>query len=77
MRFGGAAFIVAGLILILISGELFNLPGNLDPGFEGRTAEFLLRSGFGVLLIGLLAVFLFSVKTVPKELMDPLIQTEG
>jgi hypothetical protein len=74
MRFGGIIFAIGGLALIILSEEFGSLDLNIA---DGKAAEFMLRSGFGTLLIGLLALFLFSVKTVPKELMDPLIQTEG
>lgn len=56
--------------MILISGKL--VPW-IDAGLPGRTAEFLLRSGFGVMLIGILSLFLFSGRTVPKELVDQLV----
>ena len=74
MRFGGGAFVAFGLLLIIISGKLFGV-SFID--ISNNLAEFMLRAGFGILLIGLLTVFLFSVKTVPRELMDPLLKTEG
>lgn len=74
MRFGGGVFIAAGLLLIFLSGKLVG-GSPMDP--SDNLAEFMMRAGFGVLLVGLLSVFLFSVKTVPRELMDPLLKTEG
>lgn len=74
LRIGGAALIIAGLLLIFFSGKLI---GGSMIDISNDLAEFILRSGFGILLIGLLTVFLFSFKTVPSELMDPLLKVEG
>ncbi|MBN1540163.1 MAG: hypothetical protein JW939_08470 [Candidatus Thermoplasmatota archaeon] len=74
IRIGGVFFAGGGLLMIFLSGEL-----GFDPGlaFPGRTAEFLLRAGFGVLILGLLVLFLFSIRVVPQELTDPFLLTQG
>ncbi|MBN1539975.1 MAG: hypothetical protein JW939_07510 [Candidatus Thermoplasmatota archaeon] len=61
---------LSGAAMILISGKL--VPW-IEVGLPGRTAEFLLRSGFGVMLIGILSLFLFSGRWVPGELVDPIV----
>ena len=43
----GAVMFLAGIGLIIISGEIYD---GLDIGLAGRTSEFMLRAGFGVLL---------------------------
>ncbi|MGA1847841.1 MAG: hypothetical protein ACMUHB_00745 [Thermoplasmatota archaeon] len=74
IRIGGAFFAAAGLLMIIISGEL-GLGLNLD--LPDRTLEFFLRAGFGALIMGLLVLFLFSFRTVPQELTDPFLLTQG
>jgi hypothetical protein len=74
IRIGGAMFAGAGLLMIFLSGEI-GLDFNM--GLPGRTSEFLLRAGFGSLIMGLLVLFLFSIKTVPQELTDPFLLTQG
>jgi len=70
MRIGGIVLALSGLILIMISGKLVS---TIDVGLADKAAEFILRAGFGVMLLGLLTLFLFSFRTVPKELVDPLL----
>ncbi|MBN1390614.1 MAG: hypothetical protein JXA22_08235 [Candidatus Thermoplasmatota archaeon] len=62
-----------GLILILISGEIVPQT-QLD--LPDRSSEFLLRAGFGVMLIGILSLFLYSYSSLPKELVDPLMMDQ-
>jgi hypothetical protein len=74
MRFGGLPLALAGLLLILLSGEL--IPGwDLISG--DRLSDLALRGGFGVLLMGLLLLFLFSFKTVPREISTSFMHTQG
>ncbi len=74
LRAGGALLAVGGVLMILISGEL-----GVGFGIEmnGELAGFLLRAGFGILLVGILILFLFSVRTVPQELTDPFLLVQG
>lgn len=74
VRVGGALLTAAGLAAIVISAELIQ-PFSWEPG--GRLGEFMLRAGFGTLLIGLLILFLFSVRTVPHELSTSFQLTQG
>jgi hypothetical protein len=74
IRIGGALFAAAGLLMIILSGELGI---GLELDLPGRTLEFLLRAGFGALIMGLMILFLFSFRTVPQELTDPFLLTQG
>jgi hypothetical protein len=74
LRSGGGVLAVLGIVLILISGELVSGTGIDMPQ---RTAEFVLRAGFGAFLIGILMVFLFSFRTVPLELTSSFLLTQG
>ncbi|MFW3145674.1 MAG: hypothetical protein ACMUIE_02550 [Thermoplasmatota archaeon] len=74
IRIGGALLTAAGIAAIVLSAELFQA-FSWDPG--GRLGEFLLRAGFGSLLMGLLILFLFSVRTVPRELSESFQVTQG
>lgn len=74
LRIGGGVLTLIGIILILISGELVSTTGIDMPG---RTAEFMLRSGFGAFLVGILMLFLFSFRTIPLELSSSLQRTQG
>ncbi len=74
LRSGGAVIAFSGILLIILSGELVSGP---DIDLPRRTAEFLLRAGFGILLIGILMVFLFSSRTIPLELSSSFLNTQG
>ncbi len=74
MRFGGLPIALAGLLLILFSGEIIH-SWDLIPG--SRLSDLALRGGFGVLLMGLLILFLFSFRTVPREVSSSFMLTQG
>ncbi|MGA1873741.1 MAG: hypothetical protein ACMUHY_08715 [Thermoplasmatota archaeon] len=69
-RIGGVFLTLSGIAMIIVSGKLVPYA---DMGLGDRPAEFMLRAGFGILLMGILIVFLFSFRTVPKELIDPIL----
>jgi len=73
MRVGGAVLAVSGLAMVLISGKILPIA---DAGLADKAADFVLRAGFGTFLIGILMLFLFSFRTVPKELVDPLLTSQ-
>ncbi|MGA1792458.1 MAG: hypothetical protein ACMUHM_00750 [Thermoplasmatota archaeon] len=70
LRLGGIALALSGLAMVLISGKIVPFA---DIGIADKAAEFVLRAGFGTFLIGILMLFLFSFRTVPKEMVDPLL----
>ncbi|MGA1819408.1 MAG: hypothetical protein ACMUHU_00200 [Thermoplasmatota archaeon] len=74
LRVGGAVLAFSGLALVLVSGKIVAFAGI---GLSDRAADFVLRAGFGTFLIGILMLFLFSFRTVPKELVDPLLSGQN
>lgn len=69
-RFGGLPLVILGLVDIVLI-----LTGSISASREFQ--ELLLRVGFGVLLIGLLLLFLFSVRSVPQDLSFSFMLTQG
>lgn len=74
LRFGGVVLAIFGMVMIILSGEMVS---GFGLNISEKLAEFMLRAGFGTLLVGLLAIFLFSFKTVPLELSTSFLRTQG
>jgi hypothetical protein len=74
MRYGGLPVALSGIILILLSGELIPAWDIMD---GERLSDLALRGGFGLFLMGLLLLFLFSFKTVPREISTSFILSQG
>jgi hypothetical protein len=72
VRLGGIAVLVIGIFMIVASWH--SDPLNLD--MSDRTSEIVLRAGFGIMLLGLFAVFLFSEAAFPKELAISFARTQ-
>jgi hypothetical protein len=70
----GGTMAICGITLVLISGELYE-PAGVE-WFSGRGAEFILRAGFGLFLIGLLVLFLYSWRSVPEYILSPFLDIE-
>jgi hypothetical protein len=63
VRAGGIVMLVIGASMVLASG------GISDPlrlSLPDRSADVLLRAGFGTMLVGMFALFLFSEAGIPK-----------
>jgi len=69
LRFGGIPFALIGLLMIFLP----LLYGNNDGSLE----DLLQRAGFGFLLMGLLLLFLFSIKTIPRDVSRSFIIDNG
>jgi hypothetical protein len=69
VRYGGLPIAILGLSLIMASFFLEDINGDILDLFQ--------RAGFGILLIGLLILFLFSIKTIPREFSVSFIMTQG
>ena len=77
-RYWGAPLVILGAFLVFLSGQLFHLQSLPDQiGLGDRASEFLLRAGFGTLLLGVLSLFLFSFRSVPEEVCFSLQVSEG
>lgn len=73
VRAGGIAVLAIGASMVLASGAIAD-PMRL--GLSDRSAEVLLRAGFGTLLIGMFAVFLFSEAHIPKGMALSMAGTQ-
>ncbi len=77
VRFGGIPVAVIGGSLIIFSlYQLGDQPIEQLAAKEG-TWDLILRAGFGVLLMGLLILFLFSIRTVPREISTSFLNIQG
>ena len=69
VRFGGIPIALIGLLLIM--APFFGL------GIDDDILSLFQRAGFGILLMGLLILFLFSVRTIPREVSTSFIVDNG
>ena len=74
VRVFGIILTLAGAALIIISGDIYG-PAGIE-GVSDSGSEFMLRGGFGMLLIGLLILFLFSWRSVPEGLSWSFLKTD-
>jgi len=74
LRMGGVAVLLVGVLLIIIVGDLFSISPVEVPE---RARDLSANAGFGLLLIGLFAVFLYSSRAFPEEYTEAFLITEG
>ena len=74
VRLFGLLITLSGILLIALSGKIYS-PLGLS-SFSDSASEFILRGGFGLFMIGLLTLFLFSWRSIPENLSWSFLKTE-
>jgi hypothetical protein len=75
IRFAGIPVAILGVAMIVGSGELLSTKVllELSEGIDGL----MLRGGFAVMLLGLLTTFLFSMRSIPREISSSFMETQA
>ena len=79
IKIGGVLMALLGLVLIVVVGDLFQFSPGADLGLSlgERGGEMAVNAGFGLLLIGIFALFLYSGSALPEEYTRAFLRTQG
>ncbi len=79
IKIGGVMMALLGLTLIVVVGDLFRFSpgGDMGISLSERGGEMAVNAGFGLFLIGIFALFLYSGKGLPEEYTRAFLKTQG